>query len=185
MANPTISDREIVFHGDVDETLVKDTVKEILKFNVEDTKNENDFKEFVRPPIIIHLSTYGGEFYTGMSLFDVIRNSKTPVQIMCSGKIMSMGILLLLSAKKENRFAMKHTRFMIHEVASGVSGKLEHISQKVEQMKAIQETADGIILDNTTIPKNKLEDIMSKKQDWYFDSREALSYGLVSEIIGG
>ena len=64
------------------------------------------------------LSTYGGACYDGMALHDVIESSRTPVEVICAGKIMSMGVIVALGATV--RKAYRNTTFMIHQV-SGLS----------------------------------------------------------------
>jgi ATP-dependent Clp protease protease subunit len=127
------------------------------------------------------LSTYGGNVYDGLSLYDAIKNSKTDVDITCFGKIMSMGIVILLSAK--TRKAYRNTTFMIHELTSGVIGKLADMEESVDEAKRINRVIFDIIEKETKITHSWLKEIYNKRKDWFFTAEEALEIGLITEII--
>ena len=133
------------------------------------------------PHIQILLSTYGGTAYDGISLYDAIKNSKTEVDITCFGKIMSMGIVLLLASK--TRKAYRNTTFMIHEGSSGAIGKISDMEDSVDEAKRLNDIYFDIIESEAKIPKAKLDEIRKTRKDWYFTAEEALKYGLITEII--
>jgi ATP-dependent Clp protease protease subunit len=133
------------------------------------------------PHIQMLMSTYGGCVYDGLSLYDAIKNSKTEVDITCFGKIMSMGIVLLLAAK--TRKAYRNTTFMIHEGSAGAIGKVSDMEDSIDESKRLNDIYFGIIESETKIPKAKLDEIRKRRKDWYFTAEEALEYGLITEII--
>ena len=133
------------------------------------------------PHIQMLLSTYGGCVYDGLSLYDAVKNSNTEVDITCFGKIMSMGIIILLSAK--TRKAYRNTTFMIHEGSSGFIGKVADMEESVEESKRLREVIFDIIERETKIPKAKLNEVRKSRMDWYLTAEEALEYGLITEII--
>jgi ATP-dependent Clp protease protease subunit len=133
------------------------------------------------PHIQVLLSTYGGNVYDGLSLYDAIKNSKTDVDITCFGKIMSIGIIILLSAK--TRKAYRNTTFMIHELSSGVIGRLADMEESIDEAKRINKVLFDIIKKETKISPSLLDDIYIKKKDWFFTAEEALEMGLITEII--
>jgi ATP-dependent Clp protease protease subunit len=133
------------------------------------------------PHIQLLLSTYGGEVYDGLSLYDAIKNSKTCVDITCFGKIMSMGIIILLASK--TRKAYRNTTFMIHEISSFGMGKVADVEESVEEAKRLNKLLFDIIEKETNISKSKLEEVYNRKQDWFITAEEALKLGLITEII--
>jgi ATP-dependent Clp protease protease subunit len=189
-----IKDRTITIFNDVDESTMSSAVEKIVQINQEDdawirniySAMEASGAKFSpttieMPHIQILLSTYGGNVYDGLSLYDAIKNSKTDVDITCFGKIMSMGIVILLSAK--TRKAYRNTTFMIHELTSGVIGKLADMEESIDEAKRINRVLFDIIEKETKITHSWLKEIYNKKKDWFFTAEEALEIGLITEII--
>lgn len=189
-----IKDRTITIFNDVDESTMSSAVEKIVQINQEDDawiRNVYNAMEasgakfspttIEMPHIQILLSTYGGNVYDGLSLYDAIKNSKTDVDITCFGKIMSMGIVILLSAK--TRKAYRNTTFMIHELTSGVIGKLADMEESVDEAKRINRVIFDIIEKETKITHSWLKEIYNKRKDWFFTAEEALEIGLITEII--
>ena len=189
-----IKDRTITIFNDVDESTMSSAVEKIVQINQEDdawirniySSMEASGAKFgpttiEMPHIQILLSTYGGNVYDGLSLYDAIKNSKTDVDITCFGKIMSMGIVILLAAK--TRKAYRNTTFMIHELSSGVIGKLADMEESIDEAKRINRVLFDIIEKETKITHSWLKEIYNKKKDWYFTAEEALEIGLITEII--
>jgi ATP-dependent Clp protease protease subunit len=189
-----LKDRTITIFNDVDESTMSSAVEKIVHINQEDDawiRNVYSAMEasgakfspttIEMPHIQILLSTYGGNVYDGLSLYDAIKNSKTDVDITCFGKIMSMGIVILLSAK--TRKAYRNTTFMIHELTSGVIGKLADMEESVDEAKRINRVIFDIIEKETKITHSWLKEIYNKRKDWFFTAEEALEIGLITEII--
>lgn len=189
-----LKDRTITLFNEVDESSISSAIEKIVQVNQEDDawiRNaytamdasgvKFNLSSIEMPHIQILLSTYGGNVYDGLSLYDAIKNSKTDVDITCFGKIMSMGIVVLLSAK--TRKAYRNTTFMIHEVTSGVIGKVADMEDSIDEAKRINKVLFDIIKKETKISPSLLDDIYIKKKDWFFTAEEALEMGLITEII--
>jgi ATP-dependent Clp protease protease subunit len=189
-----VKERTITIFNDVEEGTMATAIEKIFQINQEDEAWKRNLCSVMdmsgikfdptsidMPHIQMLLSTYGGCVYDGLSLYDAIKNSKTEVDITCFGKIMSMGIILLLSAK--TRKAYRNTTFMIHEGSSGAIGKVSDMEDSIDESKRLNDIYFGIIESETKIPKAKLDEIRKRRKDWYFTAEEALEYGLITEII--
>ena len=191
-----LKERTITIFNDVEEDTMSTAIEKIFPINQEDKewiKNVRNVMavsgakfnpsniDIEMPHIQILLSTYGGTAYDGISLYDAIKNSKTEVDITCFGKIMSMGIVLLLASK--TRKAYRNTTFMIHEGSSGAIGKISDMEDTVDEAKRLNDIYFDIIESEAKIPKAKLDEIRKTRKDWYFTAEEALKYGLITEII--
>lgn len=191
-----LKERTITVFNDVEEGSMATAIEKIFQINKEDEvwiKNIQNVMatsgakfnpptvDIEMPHIQILLSTYGGCVYDGLSLYDAVKNSKTEVDITCFGKIMSMGIVLLLAAK--TRKAYHNTTFMIHEGSSGFIGKVADMEESVEESKRLRDVIFDIIEKETKIPKAKLDEVRKSRMDWYLTAEEALEYGLITEII--
>lgn len=187
-------ERTITIFNDVDESSMSSAIEKIFQINQSDEEwirnlynilnascAKFDSSVVEMPHIQVLLSTYGGDVYDGLSLYDAIKNSNTEVDITCFGKIMSMGIIILLASK--NRKAYRNTTFMIHEISSGAIGKLADLEESVDEAKRLNKVLFDIIEKETRITKAQLEEIYNKKQDWFITAEEALKLGLITEII--
>ena len=187
-------ERTITIFNDVDESSMSSAIEKIFQINQSDEEwirnlynilnascAKFDSSVVEMPHIQVLLSTYGGDVYDGLSLYDAIKNSNTEVDITCFGKIMSMGIIILLASK--NRKAYRNTTFMIHEISSGAIGKLADLEESVDEAKRLNKVLFDIIEKETKITKAQLEEIYNKKQDWFITAEEALKLGLITEII--
>lgn len=186
-------ERTITIFNDVDESSMSSAVEKIFQINQSDEEWIRNLHNIMNvsgvkcdstiemPHIQLLLSTYGGDVYDGLSLYDAIKNSKTCVDITCFGKIMSMGIIILLASK--TRKAYRNTTFMIHEISSGAIGKIADLEESVDEAKRLNKVLFDIIEKETRITKAQLEEIYNKKQDWFLTAKEALKLGIITEII--
>ena len=119
-------EKVITFFGEIKSASVESAVKEIAKINLTDqayirqcaqwaAENKLSPMPVTLTPIELYLSTYGGSCYDGMALYDVIEGSQTPIEVICTGKIMSMGIIVALGAKVRKGY--RNTTFMIHHAS--------------------------------------------------------------------
>ena len=189
-------ERTITIFNDVDESSMSSAIEKIFQINQEDEEWIRNVQNVMTasgakfnpskididmPHIQILLSTYGGSVYDGLSLYDAIKGSNTEVDITCFGKIMSMGIIIMLASK--TRKAYRNTTFMIHEVSSISIGKVADMEDELTETKRLNKILFDIIREETGITKKKLEEIYEKKKDWYLTAEEALELGLITEII--
>ena len=189
-------DRIITLFNDVDESTISSSIEKIFQINQEDEawiKNVQNVMiasgakfnpskiDIEMPHIQVLLSTYGGSVYDGLALYDAIKASKTKVDVIISGKSMSMGTIIMLGS--ETRKAYRNTTFMIHEMTSGYLGKLADLENDLGESKRLQKILWDIITSETKITQKQLDDIYEKKKDWYLSAEEALELGLITEII--
>lgn len=185
-------DKVLTFFGEFKSSNVESAIKEIVKINISDQdylkqcrqwaiENGQDPSPAKLTPIEFFLSTYGGACYDGLALHDVLESSSTPVEVICTGKIMSMGIIVALGA--EVRKAYRNTTFMIHQV-SGISfGTLREMEDTVAEASRINEILFNIIKSKTKVTEEQLNEVLQKKKDWFMTAEEALSLGVLTEII--
>lgn len=187
-------DRIINLFGDIDEDSTRDTIEKIVNINLQDTEYLSTAAGIIGrvgfkvdpnlidlPPITINLSTLGGICYDGMALCDSIRTSDTAIKIVCYGKIMSMGIPILLSAKY--KVAHKNTTFMIHGISAGCWGKAENMRERIDEVNRLEKLVCDYILEHSKFPKKKMNEIIKSQKDYYFTAEEALQYKIIDEII--
>ena len=117
----------------------------------------------------------------GLALYDVIEASQTPVEVVCTGKIMSMGIIVALGAKVRKGY--RNTTFMIHQVSGNSIGTLRDMEETIAEVSRINEMIFKVIKSKTKITEERLHQIIQQKQDWFITADEALELGILTEIV--
>lgn len=182
----------VTFFGEIKNTTVEAAIKDIAKINANDLdysekcrqwaiENRQEPAAVLLTPIRFYLSTGGGTCYDGMALHDVIEASRTPIEMICTGKIMSMGIVVALGSKV--RKAYRNTTFMIHQVQGISIGSLREMEDTVAEASRINDMLFRIIKEKTSIMDAQLNDVVQNRKDWFLTAEEALKLGIVTEII--
>ena len=185
-------DKVLTFFGEFKSATVESAIKEIVKINISDQdylkkcrqwaiENGQDPSPAKLTPIEFFLSTYGGACYDGMALHDVIESSKTPVEVICTGKIMSMGVIVALGASV--RKAYRNTTFMIHQVSGLSFGTLREMEDTVAEASRINDILFNIIKSKTKVTEDQLNEVLQKKKDWFLTAEEALDLGILTELL--
>lgn len=177
--------RSIWFTSEVYPETVAQAIQQITAINYADDQKEKQYtlddQTYVRHPIKLYISSYGGSVYDGLGLVGVIRSSKTPVHTISIGKVMSMGFILALSGHR--RFAYPHTSYMFHSLSSVHWGKFSELQESVQEDTRLQAKLDLLTTSLTTITQERLNEVHEKKLDWYLDAEEALALGCFDELI--
>ncbi len=185
-------EKVVTFFGEIKGATVESAVKEIVKINLADRAYAQQCAQWAADnklppmpvtlsPIEFYLSTNGGGCYDGLALHDVIEASSTPVEVVCTGKIMSMGIIVALGAKVRKGY--RNTTFMIHQVSGLSIGTLRAMEDSVAEAGRINDMVFSVIKSKTRIGEDRLREVLEKKQDWFITAGEALDLGILTEIL--
>lgn len=185
-------DKIITFFDEVKSNTVQSAIKDLMRINCDDMDYTQKCLQWARDnnmpqtpvtltPINFVLSTFGGSCYDGLALYDAIEASVTPVELTCTGKIMSMGIIIALAAKV--RKAHKNTTFMIHQASGQTWGTITDMEESMEEKRRVNDMIFNIIRQKTRIPEEKLNEVLNYKRDWFITAEEALELGIITEII--
>lgn len=129
--------------------------------------------------ITLYINSPGGSVTAGLGIYDVMHHISPKVNTVCTGLAASMGAILLCAG--DTRSILPHAKVMIHEPSSGVIGKCSDILIEAEEIKKCREELCQILSEHTKQPFEKIiEDV---KLDNWFNSQEAVKYGLVDKII--
>ena len=185
-------EKVVTFFGEIKSSSVESAIKEIVKINLTDqvyiqqctqwaVDNNLSPMPVTLSPIQFYLSTYGGGCYDGLSLYDVIETSDTPIEVVCTGKIMSMGIIVALGARVRKGY--RNTTFMIHQVSGFSFGTLKDMEETVAEVSRVNNMLFQVIKAKTKITEEQLNDVIRNKKDWFISAEEALELGILTEII--
>lgn len=186
---------DIYFNGDVNEGNLTTLIKDIRTIVTKDDKFLADNKALLTsmgisvsdaklPEINLYLSTYGGNVYDGLGVYDAIDNlsRKYQVNVFVTGKAMSCGLFILQAGT--TRYGFKNSTYLYHDVSDIEIGKLKSIQESTEEGLRLRKRIHDIILSRTKISEEQLNDMIEHKKDWFFDAETALKLGVIDEIIG-
>lgn len=162
--------RQILLSGEINKELAEKVVRQIL---VLEADNDN--------PIYIYIDSPGGDVHAGFAIFDMIRFVKCPVYLIGMGLIASAAALILLAVDKDHRLALPNSQYLIHQPMSGMKGVATDIEIHAQEMAKTRDKLNKIISDATGTPLEQVA--KDTDRDYWLNSEEAKSYGLVSKII--
>ena len=132
-------------------------------------------------PIRVLISSPGGHVESGDVLHDVIQFIEPEVKMIGTGWVASAGALIYVAAKRENRFALPNTRFLLHEPSGGMSGPVADLEIEARQVLAMRARLLGIFSEATGQPVEKMARETSRNH--WLSVEQALDYGLVGRIV--
>lgn len=130
-------------------------------------------------PIYLHLTTNGGEIHAAFSVVDTINQMSVPVYTIVDGFVASAGTLISLAGKK--RFISKNAYMLLHELRSGVWGKMSSIEEEMENLKKVMEHITKYYQEKTKMSRKALEKLLVKDVIW--NAEECVAKGVVDELI--
>jgi ATP-dependent Clp protease, protease subunit len=132
-------------------------------------------------PILLVISSPGGHVESGDMIHDMIKFVGAPVKILGTGWVASAGALIYSAAKKENRYALKNTRFLLHEPRGGVGGQATDVEIQAREIIKMRERLNQIFADATGKSLDQIK--KDTDRDFWMSAEEAVEYGLVNKIV--
>lgn len=178
--NSALRDRKIYFSGEVERDIVFKACYLLDRIVALDKKQNKETKEDIE----IIIDSYGGYIYHGLELISKIlqlRDMGYKIITTVSSVAMSMGFMILLVGSERRSY--RHARIMCHQPSSATWGTLQGMEEDVEETKKLWIRMKELIIKYTDITDEQLEDIKSRKYDWYMWSDEALELGVIDKII--
>ena len=131
--------------------------------------------------ISLYINSPGGSVTAGMAIYDTMNYIKSDVSTLCVGMAASMGAFLLAGGAKGKRFILPNAEVMIHQPSGGARGQATEIQIVAEKILQTKEKLNRILADNTGQPYEVV--CRDTERDHYMTAEEAVSYGLVDQIL--
>jgi ATP-dependent Clp protease protease subunit len=131
--------------------------------------------------INLYINTPGGEVTAGLAIYDTMQYIKPDVATICVGMAASMGAVLLAAGKKGKRYALPHSRIMIHQPWGGVEGQAIDIKIHAEEIMRMRDILNNILAKHTGQPIEKIE--KDTDREFFMSAQEAKEYGIIDEVI--
>ena len=131
--------------------------------------------------ISIYLNSPGGSVYAGLGIYDTMQYISSDVSTICTGMAASMAAVLLVAGAKDKRFALKHSRVMIHQPLGGVQGQASDIEITAREILKLRKELYTIIADHSGNDFAKIE--LDSDRDYWMTAEEAKNYGMIDKVL--
>lgn len=166
-----LKERVIFVVGPVEDQMANLVVAQILFL-----ESENPDKD-----ISIYINSPGGSVTAGMAIYDTMQFTKPDISTLCIGQAASMGALLLTGGTSGKRYALPHSRMMIHQPLGGFQGQATDIDIHAKEILNIREKLNQVLANHTG---QSIESIAKDtERDNFMDSDEAVKYGLIDKVL--
>jgi ATP-dependent Clp protease protease subunit len=166
-----LKERIIFIVGAVEDHMANLVVAQILFL-----ESENPDKD-----ISLYINSPGGSVSAGLAIYDTMQFCKPDISTICVGQAASMGALILAGGEKKKRFALPHSRIMIHQPLGGFQGQASDIDIHAREILKIREKINEVFSKHTGQSIEKISE--DTERDNFMDSVEATKYGLIDKVL--
>lgn len=166
-----LKDRIVFIGFPIDDILANTVIAQLLFLQTEDPDKD----------IHLYINTPGGIVSAGLAIYDTIQYIKPDVATYCIGQATSMGALLLTAGTKGKRFALPHSRIMIHQPIGGFYGQATDIAIHAKEILKMKEVLNNILAKHTGQTIEMIN--TDTERDFFMSGAEAKEYGIVDEVI--
>jgi len=166
-----LKDRLIFIVGDVEDHMANLIVAQLLYLESENAEKD----------IHLYINSPGGSVTAGLSVYDTMQFINCDVSTICCGQAASMGALLMAGGAKDKRYALPHSRIMVHQPSAGFQGQATDISIHAKEVLELKARLNAIMAKHTGQPIEKIE--RDLERDHFMSATEALEYGLVDTVL--
>lgn len=166
-----LKDRIIFIGTVVDDIIANLVIAQMLFLQMDDPDKDID----------VYINSPGGSVTSGLAIYDTMQFVKCEVNTYCVGQATSLGAVLLAAGAKGKRFALPHSRVMIHQPWGGVQGAAADISIQAKEILTLRDRLYNILVEHTGQSIEKIK--KDTDRDYFMSAEEAKSYGIVDEVI--
>ena len=166
-----LKDRIIFIGTPIDDTVANLIIAQLLFLEAEDPDKD----------IHLYLNSPGGLVTSGLAIYDTMQYVKPKISTLCMGQAASMAAVLLAAGEPGKRFALPHSRILIHQLMGGVQGQATDIAIHSREILRMKEEINRIIATHSGQQLEKIE--KDSERDFFMDGRQAKEYGLIDEVI--
>ncbi len=166
-----LKDRIIFIGTPIDDYVANLVIAQLLFLEAEDPDKD----------IHLYLNSPGGIVTAGLAIYDTVQYIKPKISTLCMGQAASMAAVLLAAGEPGKRFALPHSRILIHQLMGGVQGQATDIAIHSKEILRMKEEINQILSRHTGQPIDKIE--KDSERDFFMNGEQAKEYGLIDEVI--
>ena len=166
-----LKERVIFLVGQIEDQVANLIVAQLLFLESENLDKDIHF----------YINSPGGSVSAGLAIYDTMQFIKPDVSTVCIGQAASMGALLLTGGKKSKRYALPHSRMMIHQPLGGFQGQATDIDIHAKEILKARERLEKLLAKHTGHPMKKIKS--DTERDNFMSADEACDYGLIDKVL--
>ncbi|HUY18809.1 MAG TPA: ATP-dependent Clp endopeptidase proteolytic subunit ClpP [Candidatus Binataceae bacterium] len=166
-----LKDRIVILGTEIDDDVANLVIAQFLFLESEDPEKE----------IGLYINSPGGAVTAGLAVYDTMQFVKPPISTLCLGQAASMAAVLLAAGAKGRRYALPHSRIMIHQPLGGAQGQATDIDIQAREILRVREELNNIIALHSGQSLRKIE--KDTDRDLFMTPTLAVEYGLIDEVI--
>ncbi len=166
-----LKDRIVFIGSPIDDYIANLVIAQLLFLQSEDPERD----------IHLYINSPGGSVSSGLAIYDTMQYVKCDIATYCIGMAASMGALLLSAGTKGKRYALPHSRIMIHQPMGGFYGQATDVEIHAREILKMKENLNRILSHHTGQPIEKVQ--ADTERDFFMSAEEALNYGIVDSVI--
>jgi len=161
----------IVFLGDaIEDNIANLVIAQLLFLDAEDPERD----------ISLYINSPGGVITSGLAIYDTMQYVRAPVSTICIGMAASMAAVLLASGASGKRYALPHSRIMIHQGSGGFRGNTPDVMIQVKEMETLVNVNHEILSHHCGQPIEKI--VADTSRDYFMSPTEAKDYGIIDAV---
>ena len=166
-----LKDRIIFIGTPIDDYVANLIIAQLLFLEAEDPDKD----------IHLYLNSPGGLVTAGLAIYDTMQYIKPKISTLCMGQAASMAAVLLAAGEPGKRFALPHSRILIHQLMGGVQGQATDIAIHSKEILRMKDEINQILARHTKQPIDKIE--KDSERDFFMNGEQAKEYHLIDEVI--
>jgi ATP-dependent Clp protease protease subunit len=166
-----LRDRIIFIGSDIDDHIANVVIAQMLFLASEDPEKD----------INLYINSRGGIVTAGLAIYDTMQFINTEICTTCVGQAASMGAVLLAAGTKGKRYALPHSRIMIHQPIGGIQGQATDIDIQAKEILRLKTALNEILANHTGQPLKTIE--KDSDRDFFMSPDQACEYGIIDKVI--
>lgn len=166
-----LKDRIVFLGTPIDDDVANIVIGQLLFLESEDPDKD----------IMLYINSPGGSVTAGLAIYDTMQYVRPPVSTICVGQAASMGAVLLAAGAQGKRYALPHSRIMIHQPHGGVQGQAIDIEIQAKEILRLKQKLNEILAKHSGQPLERIE--KDGDRDYFMGAAEAKEYGLVDDVF--
>jgi len=166
-----LKDRIVFLGTEINDDVANLVTAQFLFLESEDPEKEINF----------YINSPGGSVTAGMAIYDTMEFIRPPVSTLCLGQAASMAAIMLLAGAKGRRYALPHSRIILHQPLGGMQGQASDLEIHAKEILHAREEINNIIMKHTGQNLRKIE--KDTDRDYFMSPNQAVEYGLIDEVI--
>jgi ATP-dependent Clp protease protease subunit len=166
-----LKDRIVFLGAPINDDVANLITAQLLFLESEDPEKEINF----------YINSPGGAVTAGLAIYDTMQFIKPPVSTLCLGQAASMAAILLLAGEKGRRYALPHSRVMMHQPLGGAQGQATDIDIQAREILRVRDELNNIVVRHSGQNLRKIE--RDTDRDMFLTPEQAVEYGLIDEVI--